>query len=122
MKFLVVGANKEKGEDVTIELDAPTPSAAEEMAHRLNLLIERIDSVNPTAPPTPHPSPQPRPAVQTIEKTSKKWKLMMLAGAGLVLIGIPAFFSTQNTFSGLIVFAGLILYIYARLAAWWHHG
>lgn len=50
MKFAVVGANKESGEDVKVTLDAASQADAEQLAAIRGILVESI-SVIPTAEP-----------------------------------------------------------------------
>ena len=67
--------------------------------------------------------------VQLIEQSAKKYKLRQLSAGLLMIFGfiliIFNFFSGLNGVSdiGLLLFvAGLIWYIVARVATWWHHG
>jgi len=68
-----------------------------------------------------------RPRVQTIEKTSKNVKgamvigvLMILAGFGFMVISSAI---NQPAIIGvLIAFAGIALYIGAKIIGWWNHG
>jgi len=109
MRYRVTGAHRETGEAVDLTLDAATPSAAEEQANQMGVMIEHIEV---DAPPVAIPPPAPLPAglveqaaqqiprapsgrpvvmrpakeVQTIEKTGKRWKLLKLVG-GLSMIG-----------------------------------
>ncbi len=66
-----------------------------------------------------------------IEATAKKWKKMQLVGSFL-LIATLVLIVTKFTFVsnvgpvvtivlGLFFWAGLILYVYGRFKAWWHH-
>ena len=67
--------------------------------------------------------------VQTIEKTSKRWKKMQLIGVGLCVLGIAAFVTSSSLeessapeVGSLMLVIGIIVFIYGRIAAWWHHG
>ena len=68
-------------------------------------------------------------AVQTIEKTAKKWKGTQLVGALLGFIGVvemfmPPFF-TDSPYRGwglMLALAGLAIILVARTFAWWYHG
>lgn len=82
-------------------------------------------------------SPQPRDVkvliqntgVQTIEKTSKRWKKMMLRGLAAIALGaclgIVAVFreAPMASLAGVFIgFIGVCMYVYSRIMAWWHHG
>lgn len=64
-----------------------------------------------------------------IEKTGKKWKKLQLWAilcCGLGVVSCVAGASSGNpgspAFSTIFWLAGLELYIYSRMGAWWHHG
>ena len=73
--------------------------------------------------------------VHTIEQTSKRWKAMMLAGAMLMLLGaavgvlgmvlvqqgMPAARLIAAVGVALIAL-GVVVYLFARGAAWWENG
>ncbi|MHC4064099.1 MAG: hypothetical protein ACYSUI_06300 [Planctomycetota bacterium] len=46
MKFRIIGAERQTGHDVDTVIEAPTPSAAEEQANQMNLLVERIEAAD----------------------------------------------------------------------------
>lgn len=73
--------------------------------------------------------------VITIEKTSQKYKIQMIASIALMLLSMisciiffPSLKSSNNNISGpmqvgaLMFWAGLIWFIVVRILAWWHHG
>lgn len=69
-------------------------------------------------------------AAQTIEATGKKWKLMKLFGVVLIVLGFAGLCSAVSNTSpsgegsaatGIMLLAGLILTIWGRFGAWWHH-
>jgi len=62
----------------------------------------------------------------TIQATSKQYKGRMLIGAIMCGIGFPlTFLGEENMAIGLtgafLCFAGLALFVGARIGAWWHH-
>lgn len=65
MQFRVVGCSRDTGEDVTLTLEAPTPSAAQNRGNELGVLVESVVPVEtgpmpyavPVAAPTPAISP-----------------------------------------------------------------
>ena len=50
MQFKIHCAHRESGRDMSVIIEAPTPSAAEEQANAMNIMVERIDVVAPTKP------------------------------------------------------------------------
>lgn len=92
-------------------------------------LVEAPEPVQYAAPPQQH--------VQTIEKTGKKWKLMMLisglvavAACPLSMILAPFVESTFGATAAMVVMITLnlafivavLVFIVAKIEAWWHHG
>ncbi len=75
---------------------------------------------------------------QPIELTAKKWKLRRMLGLLLFILGWPVVILSAAMIGGqrpvpmilqapmLVGFAmiggGMLVYIHARLMAWWHHG
>lgn len=69
-------------------------------------------------------------SVTTIEATGKRWKKMQVTGAFLAIGGI--FFAIAiggstdiGAFTGIGVIAflaGIVMFVWARIGAWWHHG
>ena len=75
----------------------------------------------------PAASPQVKPfvqhsAVQTIEKTSKSWKIMELAGAISTILGIVGCFSANDSNCLFLCALGLGFVIVAKVCAWWENG
>ena len=72
--------------------------------------------------------------IHTIEATGKNWKLVQLAGAVGIILGLVTCTgviqpdvaeSTAHRWgvaSGWLWFVGLSLFIIGRVGAWWHHG
>jgi hypothetical protein len=57
----------------------------------------------------------------TIEKTGKKWKLLQLCGAAACIFGVIGF-SENPTLGAYLLLGGIMLFISARIFAWWYHG
>ncbi len=85
-------------------------------------------ALNAQMPPT-------RQRVQTTERTGKSWKLLMiLGGLGLIVSLIGCFVAASERTNGpetsnddgavwgLVFVASLLMYVFARLGAWWYHG
>ena len=67
------------------------------------------------------------PKIQTIQQTSKRWKLITASGVISILIGFCWLFI--GTVSGGSVAPGFVLlilglgaYFVARIGGWWNHG
>jgi DNA-directed RNA polymerase subunit RPC12/RpoP len=68
-------------------------------------------------------------AAQTIEATGKKWKLMQLSGVALLVVGFAGLCATASSSSaaegslvtGFALLGGLVLMVWGRFGAWWHH-
>jgi len=65
--------------------------------------------------------------VQTIEKTSKKWKSVQLVGVLLLLLSpvmcVGLVQSHEPPAVGAVMFlAGTTLWLVGRIGAWWNHG
>lgn len=64
----------------------------------------------------------------TIQATSKKWKTMQLVGTLILIFGIVASCSADKSsgsssgWPAFVILAGLVVILYARFSAWWHHG
>ena len=130
------------GEDTSIVITADTVADAESIASGRRVLVSRvveleaIQSLPSSQPATTVGVAVQTPAVQTIQLTAKKWKLLKLvSGLGIIfgiLILIVALSMSQPddnhasagaSLFGFIVLLGSIgLYIFARFMAWWHHG
>lgn len=66
------------------------------------------------------PAPSYSPSVTTVEQTGKRWKAMKLWSALLVFGGVLTM-GVSPTAGVLMFFAGVVLYVFARSGAWWHH-
>lgn len=65
------------------------------------------------------------PEVQTIEKTSKRYKRQMLAAGILMTVScfsVPGAESSIRTWAMVAFIVGLVWFVVARMAAWWDHG
>lgn len=71
---------------------------------------------------TPHVQPARQPAPVVIEQTSKQWKGGIFLGGLGVIVGMVAIGSGATAPGGVIFVLGALLYVVARLGAWWHHG
>lgn len=60
--------------------------------------------------------------VVTTEQTGKKYKALQLAGAIMILAGVVSCTALDPRSAGWLIIAGLLLYIGARIGAWWNHG
>ena len=68
--------------------------------------------------------------VQTVEQTSKRYKLHFIYAGSLIIIGVIAVFlvalfsgdSSKMGFAVLSVAIGFVWYAITRFNAWWHHG
>ena len=47
MKFRIIGAERQTGDDVDVVVEEPTASSAEDRANRMGVLVERIDALTP---------------------------------------------------------------------------
>ena len=68
MKFEIKGANRNTGDEMSIIIDASTPSAAEKQANQMNILVERIDVVSPTPQTVTAPDQSVAPTPKTTER------------------------------------------------------
>jgi len=57
----------------------------------------------------------------TIEATGKQWKFGQLCGAITCIIGVICFPASPG-FGLLALFIGLLVFVGARICAWWYHG
>lgn len=96
-------------------------------------VVQNYPSSSPIQPTTEihhhyhHVSQDAQPVL--IEKTGKKWKKLKLWSAFCCFIGLVSCAgATGDPNSGAMGvslacwFVGVVLYIYARSGAWWHHG
>lgn len=70
--------------------------------------------------------------VQTIQKTSKRWKLLTIVGEGECVIGVVMMalrlpnlpirtFDVVANVGLVLLGSGFLLALYSELRAWWHH-
>jgi hypothetical protein len=124
MKFRIIGAERQTGAEVSKVIEAPTPSAAEDRAHQMGVMVERIEMEAPppvVAAPVPVARRAP-PRVQTVEQTSKRWKGLQVIGVCLIPLGCLASVAIAPEIGFGLGMVGLAVYVYGRMAAWWHHG
>ncbi len=72
-----------------------------------------------------------------IEQTTKRWKVWQLAGVGIILLDIIALLLLTYIFPrpsdvknpgfafaafAVVLSIGVLVWIYGRVMAWWHHG
>jgi len=62
---------------------------------------------------------KPEPAV--IEQTDKTWKGLQLAGGVMAVVAVLAIAGGAYEIGAPTAFAGLVLLLVGRGAAWWHH-
>jgi hypothetical protein len=65
--------------------------------------------------------------VQTIEATSKRWKLFQVLGVvgiviGAVTLGVSGGNGIAMTLGMLFLSGGIVLYFVGRVSAWWYNG
>lgn len=81
-----------------------------------------IDKVLAAKSPPPAIVP---PEVQTIEKTSKKWKGAQLISAAIAIIGLLTAFTADPAAMAVgttMLMLGIVMFIVFKIIAWWHHG
>lgn len=65
--------------------------------------------------------------LNTVQKTSKKFKLQSAFSTILIIVGIVWVFNssqseqTETGYPGLMLVVGLVWFIVNRLRIWWHH-
>ena len=148
MRYRIVGRDEKTKRPMTLIVDAPTANDAEDIARGRGVAPE---STEPEPKETPKADPATASAdsgddepvlvrmepgyVQTIERTGKPWKgvlligaLLMLAGVGscgVILLSDPRHISHPPItvwIAGGIALAGFIVFIVGRFGAWWFHG
>lgn len=68
--------------------------------------------------------------VQTVERTSREWKMHILLASLTVIVGVVWLIAAMTGYcsqeqigwSMLLLIPGVIWYVLARVGAWWHHG
>lgn len=59
---------------------------------------------------------------QTIEKTGKEYKAVMLIGWLVILSSPVLFFTDHGALSAAALIVGVVIETAARIGAWWNHG
>jgi len=83
--------------------------------------------VSDTAAACPHCAYSFQPAqaggagVTTIQQTGQVWKLIQMIGV-LFIVGALISLAFDGAPSGIILIIGLVLWVYAKIQAWWNHG
>lgn len=60
--------------------------------------------------------------VQTIEQTSKQYKMGQLVGIGMILASVVACSQHEPYASAWLLVLGFVVYVAARMGAWWNNG
>jgi hypothetical protein len=60
--------------------------------------------------------------IHQVELTSKKWKVLKVISLVIMFIIAPIFYGNNNSIWGTIFTIGILVYIVARVGAWWYHG
>ena len=136
MRFKVSGALKTTGEDVAVVVEAVDFRAAEAKANAMGIVVSLVlpDEPGSQAVATDQSPVESGAAVQTIEATAKRWKLFIMVGAVLVVVGmIVGGASIANGYgggllnslwqwAGIILFlVGFVLFIIGRIGKFWFH-
>ena len=136
MRFKVSGALKTTGEDVAVVVEAVDFRAAEAKANAMGLVVSLVlpDEPGSQAVATDQSPVDTGEEVQTIEATGKRWKLFIMVGAVLIVVGMivgGASIATGygggllNSFlqwAGIILFlVGFVLFIIGRIGKFWFH-
>jgi hypothetical protein len=95
--------------------------------------------VSDSAPSCPHcgrpmhaasapPEPQVPQYVQPIERTGKKWKSLGCLGACMIFAGFGIMFGVgemgsdrRGVWAAGLIMIGLVVALYGKIGAWWHH-
>lgn len=114
MKFEIKGANRDTGDEMSVIIEASTPSAAEEQANQMNILVERIEVVSPAPTAVTAPVGNVAPGAKTTERETvllevhpsmfRNHPIAFVFCMLLILDGVIMLFNSPGT--GLIV-AGL---------------
>ncbi len=131
MKFQVSGALKQTGEDVSVTVEAGDYRTAEAKANAMGIVVSQVapDNAHSDSGAVSVSLETQTSTVQTIEATGKLWKLCILLGIVLLLIGVIAIVLSFDVDSvswlqwvarGLFLL-GLLLYIAGRIGKWWYH-
>lgn len=98
MQFQVFGANRETGRNMSVIIDAATPSEAEQLANRTGMLIERIEPYAPVAVPVRRPLP-----CYNAEWT--KWAAFILGLPALIagMVYVSRDTDAERTYGGILI-------------------
>lgn len=87
---------------------------------------KQISEMASSCPSCGHPANASGPAVerpiQTIEQTSKSYKLGQMAGVAMICASVVACVGGKSDASAALAFFGLIVWLGARMGAWWKNG
>jgi hypothetical protein len=118
-------------------LDVPTEYAGEKVECwscnkpfiMPQIVAKIIDDAPPSLPQKPTYQSKGRPNIQTIERTSKSYKGMMLIGmlistGGIVgcVAGLAGGVAVLEVGGLLSILLGIFVFCIARIGAWWHNG
>lgn len=65
--------------------------------------------------------------INTIQETSKKFKMQTLISVSMIIIGFVWLFNNDSTHAtikdipAILIWTGLIWYLVNRIRIWWHH-
>lgn len=148
MRYRIIGTHAKQEGTIEEVVEAASESQARAIAAKRGIAVR---SVEPAPEPSPASSTQPRISsddpekpvlvriepgyVQTIERTGKRWKGLMLIGAlaliggttscGWLVVRDPRALSDPPMLAwvgGAIALVGLLVLLVGRIGAWWHHG
>lgn len=109
----------------------------DELRQRFDALVTCLDEdsagndlrLPATSQPLQYQLLRERPLIQQVELTSKLHKGQMLAGVAIGLLGVFLAFASMvsaspqfMTAAFFVILFGGVLFIAARLSAWWNHG
>jgi hypothetical protein len=87
---------------------------------------KQISQMASACPSCGHPAasahPVERPAVQTVEQTSKGYKAGQLIGVLMLCASPIACSAGEHHASAWLMILGFVIYICARIGAWWNNG
>ena len=136
MRFKVSGALKTTGEDVAVVVEAVDFRAAEAKANAMGLVVSLVlpDEPGSQAVATDQSPVDTGEEVQTIEATGKRWKLFIMVGAVLIVVGmivggasiaggfLNSFLQWAGLVTAIILFlVGFVLFIIGRIGKFWFH-
>lgn len=153
MRYRIIGQDPDTGTSIDLIVDAPSAQKAQAIAEARKIKVQRIEP-EPDAPPPPtsltesktdadDDNDKKEPVlvriepgyVQTIERTGKNWKALLLLGSLLLLGGLTscgwAMLSDPRALTsppllawigGSIALTGFVIFLFGRFGAWWFHG